>query len=125
MKHSFDAEALKEQVELFLANGYQVFYSSSQNTISYIYFVKDNKIGYCQTSYGLLKFSTVHKACKQAGTGYIVLSEVAPTLDVDVCFEIVPSGFKHSDAQFIKKYKDFDEYQDIQSWTKYIQITEV
>lgn len=53
------------------SNGFEVY--APENITSYFYIIKDNKIGYCENN-NLTgpKYSTVHKANKQSGTGFRV-----------------------------------------------------
>lgn len=54
--------------------GYRVYVSAPSTSFpvaSYCYFTKDDKIGYMQyNNFDGLTFTTVHKPCRQCGTGF-------------------------------------------------------
>lgn len=83
-------KTINEFITELKENNFSVYTSDNKENITYFYFVKNNKIGYCQYEYGF-SFSTVHKPCKEAGTGFRVYSEITePTI-------------KHAEDCFIKR----------------------
>lgn len=101
-------------------NGFRIFTSCDKEKISYFYFVKDDKIGYCQEEYfSGFDFSSVHKANRRTGTGYRIHSEVMnPTIKHCLdCFVSVPQwaikkywGRNTENRPTVEKYKDWEEY---------------
>lgn len=59
----------EELIQQAKREGFTVY--APEKLTTYFYIVKDEKIGYCQHDrISGPKYSTVHKACKHAGTGY-------------------------------------------------------
>jgi len=103
--------------ELLKENGFNVYKTKSD---TYFYFVKDNKIGYCQTDHFFgIDISTVHKPCKECGTGFgVIQRKDSPTVeDAEKAFYI-PSDFSNY-SNSVKKYSDWKEYQKLNTWTEY------
>jgi len=110
-----DNTILHEFVKELKQNGFKVFTSAEDKNYSYCHFIKDDKIGYVQTDYfGGLSFSTVHKPCKNFGTGF-GLNDLnnrvwQPTIkDAENCFITAPN-WATGNIGDIKKYKNWDEY---------------
>ena len=101
---------------------FSVYTSDAKKVPTYIFFVRDNKIGYCQIDYfGWWRFSTVHKPCRDAGTGFCVYEELPePSIQsASDCLIIAPEwAINHkkygagvsNTALTVKKYKSWDEY---------------
>lgn len=113
-------KTMNEFITELKGNGFSVYTSDTKENPTYIYFVKDNKIGYCQINdFSYYSFSTVHKPCRRAGTGYNVYDETTePTTQKAVaCFVIIPRwatkrywGRNARKAPEITKYKSWDDY---------------
>lgn len=70
---SFTSEVLKESMEELLNNGFAIIISrvNWDKKVSYFKYVKDNKIAYCQTSYGELTISSEYIPSPFNGSGMI------------------------------------------------------
>lgn len=116
-KGIFKSELLTNTAEMIKAAGMTVYYAvwtHSDQKPTYFYFIDGNNIGYCQEDYfGGVKFSTVHKPCRECGTGF-GLNEYGifePTIeDAKKAFIIAPNWAKRNDAQAVRKYKGWEEY---------------
>lgn len=64
-------EDLNNFANLLLDNGYTLIHPNEQS--SYFHFFKDGALGYVQTLGGCVSFTSEHKPCREAGTGYSVL----------------------------------------------------
>ena len=115
---------LTEFIDKLKSEGFKVYTSDSKKEPTYYFFVKDNKIGYVQndTSIGL-HFSTVHKPCREAGTGFRIHDTILePTIQhAKDCFIHRPSWSSFSNhCQYcghslyktdpVVKYKDWNDY---------------
>lgn len=117
MKEYTNNEELNKFAELLLANGFQLIVSKTRSTVkpSYFHFAKDNKIGYVQYgSFGFFTFSTVHKPCRECGTGYRIGKE-SETLTIDLAYSALvfaPSWANSKDLQAIRKYASAYDYAE-------------
>jgi hypothetical protein len=111
-------------------SGFKVYTSDKKENPSYIHFVKDDKIGYCQNSdFGMWSFSTVHKPCRECGTGFNVVDRIEyPTIKLaESCLVNIPQWAAH-DRKYsngvVKKYKDWNDYiiQPINQILKQIEL---
>lgn len=105
-------ELLHNFVAKLKENDFKVYTSDNKDDYSYCHIVKDDRIGYIQSSYfGGLDFSTVHKPCSKFGTGFGISSNIyKPTLsDALETFIFAPIWAK-GDLTTIKKYKSWDDY---------------
>lgn len=113
-------KTMNEFINELKQNGFKVYTSDTKEEVSYINFVKDNKIGYCQISqWGQYSFSTVHKPCREAGTGFNVYDETEePTVYKAMeCFVIAPKWAVNrkrygvnSHESPIEKYNSWEDY---------------
>lgn len=106
---------LNEYAQLLLDNGFTVI--AAGKTSSWFHFSKDNKIGYVQYQrIGGATFSTVHKPCKECGTGYRVSEDYADLNIINaesaLCF--APHWAKRIDTKAIVKYKDVADFMNRQ-----------
>jgi len=106
-------KTLTDFIQELKDNGFTVFTSDKKDPVTYCHFSKNNQIGYVQGEYfGGFNFSTVHKPCREYGTGFRVtpndgISE--PTIEwANKAFAF--SGWVVGDPQNIKKYNSVDEY---------------
>lgn len=118
MKTIFKNETFNKFANLLLNNGFDILVPENPNNWNYLTFTKNNKIGYCQLArYGdAVSFSTVHKPCKEVGTGYGLDESntgVEPTIENAIrAFIFAPNWAKPHDVKAVVKYKDFQEYLD-------------
>ena len=65
---------------------------------------------------------TVHKPCKEHGTGFGFDSKkinVDVPFVADICKGLVPEFAEHMK---VNRYRNWEEYVKINSWCKYIQV---
>lgn len=113
-------KTMNEFINELKDNGFSVYTSDTKEKPNYISFVKDDKIGYCQIdNFGHWSFSTVHKPCREAGTGFNVVNELAePIIQHALNCLVVAPGWAINRKKFgvnavnspIKKYKNWEEY---------------
>jgi len=113
----FKDDLLTDMADKLKVEGMQVFYSPyNDNRLStYFFFTDGENIGYCQSGYfGGLRFSTVHKPCRECGTGFGLTDDPGlfePTIqDAKQAFIIAPNWASSKDRQAVRKYKNWDEY---------------
>lgn len=128
----FSTQLLADMANILKDNGFSVYWSkwsSSNAKPAYFYFTDGANIGYCQEAYfGGLSFSTVHKPCRECGTGF-GLNESGtgiyePTLkDAERAFIVAPNWAKSNDVRAVRKYKSWEEYTNapINKMCQYIQ----
>jgi hypothetical protein len=118
MKNIFKDETFNEFANLLINNGFDILIPEKPDTWNYLTFTKYNKIGYCQLSRykSGVSFSTVHKPCREVGTGYGLdesSTGVEPTIENALkAFVFAPNWAKGNDLKAVVKYKDFQEYLD-------------
>lgn len=126
----FKSQLLTDTANMIKAAGYKVFYSVWRHDTSglghtYFHFTDGKQIGYCQERYfGGITFSTVHKPCKECGTGF-GLEEAGiynPTIkDAKKAFILAPNWAKISDVEAVRKYADWNEYASKNNSPEYIE----
>ena len=125
----YKSDVLKDFIPKLKASGFKVYrYADKENRpISWVIIEKNNKLGSIQVKdlFNGITFSTKHKPCREAGTGYSLGEEgtINPTIDqAEETFILYPNWAKAKDRQHIKKYESFDEYQKDEHVLKYIEI---
>jgi hypothetical protein len=105
---------LKEYAVLLLKNGFKVYVHEPKELIKWLYFEKNNNIGYVQKNYfGGLDFSSVHKPNTETGTGFqihteIINANINHALD---CFVNYPFWcVSLREKKSVIKYKDINEF---------------
>ena len=101
---------LLEFVEELKNNGFKVY--TPGNLTTYCHFVKDDKIGYVERGDYGFNFGSVHKPCRECGTGYSIHREVnCPTVEMAAdCLVYAPHWATGKDWQAIQKYKNWEDY---------------
>lgn len=104
---------LLEFVEELKENGFKVY--APANLTTYCNFVKDDKIGYVEAGDYGFNFGTVHKPCRECGTGYGMERETHnPTVEMAAdCLILAPFWASRTDVQAIKKYKNWEDYTNL------------
>jgi hypothetical protein len=119
-------ETIEEFAQELLRNGFRVM-KPTEGSKTYFFFEKHGKLGYVQAArFGGFRFSTVHKPCRHAGTGYSLGEEGTsnPTIeDAESCLVDHPSWVSNRDRLEVVKYKSLDEYQEKETVLSY-EITE-
>jgi len=108
---------LNEFADLLLKNGFQVIICDlrDNNLPTWFNFSKDNQIGYVQyEKHRGGRFSTVHKPCRECGTGYALQDQFEST-DLTIenamsTFIVAPNWAKRLDVNAIKKYASAEEF---------------
>jgi len=109
MNNEVKEQQLKEYAEVLKQNGFDVYMPVKSAT--YCHFVKDDKIGYVEASDWGFNFSSVHKPCRECGTGFSIHREVfTPTVQMAIdCFVIAPNwGINY--CKVVNKYKSWEDY---------------
>lgn len=116
-KITFKNEELKNVAKLLLENNYKVLYYTKEGDKekkTWLIFSIDNQIGYVQAEYSGVTISTIHKPCKECGTGFGVTEDaiINTTLDnLNEAFITAPNWAKRK-IDAVKKYKDIEEYKN-------------
>lgn len=106
-------QALNDYAALLLANGFTII--APEKISTYFHFSKDNKIGYVQKHYYEgYTFSTVHKPCKEVGTGFRFSEPDFDSLTLENAINCIncyaPEWAKVSDRNAVKKYESLDAF---------------
>lgn len=101
---------VQQLIDSIKAEGLQVF--GPEKLTSYVFFTDGTRIGYGQyNSVGGIKFSTVHKPCRECGTGFQADS-------IKEALSFAPFWATGTDA--VRKYKDFEEFKN-KNWQTLVQ----
>jgi len=132
MELVFKNKILQDVADMLKEAGMDIYISNWRTDFgkpSYFHFVEGNNIGYCQyDDLCGIKFSTVHKPCKECGTGFGCqgMYEVIPSITVEEArraFIIAPHWARSNDVAAVKKYSGWEEYSNRntgpKSYTKY------
>lgn len=124
MKTEIKREQLMEFIEKLKAGGFQVY--APRNMTTYAHFVKDDKIGYVERGDYGFNFSTVHKPCRECGTGYSIHRDVSyPTIEMAKdSLVMAPHWASFTDVQAIKKYKNWEDYTSYpqNKWSSQVEV---
>jgi hypothetical protein len=102
--------SIQQLIDDIKAEGLQVF--GPEKLTSYVFFTDGTRIGYGQyNGVGGVKFSTVHKACRECGTGF-------QADDIQQALSFAPMWA--TGTQAVRKYKDFDEFKN-KNWQALVQ----
>lgn len=117
MKQVFKSELLQSVADMIKAAGMKVYISNWANASAkptYFHFTDGDNIGYCQEAYfGGITFSTVHKPCRECGTGFGLNEDglYSPTVkDAKRSFIHAPNWAKRTDYEAVKKYANWEEF---------------
>jgi hypothetical protein len=125
----FKSQLVADTADMIKAAGLKVYvslWSSSTSKPTYFYFTDGENIGYCQEGYfGGIMFSTVHKPCRECGTGYRLTDDPGtyqPTIeDAKQAFIMFPKWAKHKDRAAVKKYSTWAEYATKNNSCEYLE----
>ena len=117
-KQVFKGLLLKNTADMLKAAGLQVFVSVWENDsrpATYFHFTDGVNIGYCQEGrFGGIRFSTVHRPCKECGTGFGLQDDPgisSPTLeDAKQAFVIAPEWADHKDRAAVRKWANWEQF---------------
>jgi len=122
----FKSDDLRTLARTLLADGYDVIthIPSSPGKPGWIHYGKDGEIGYAQTGeFGGIEYSTVHKPCRECGTGYQVESNGSPTLEnAEKALVNRPDWASWGDP--VRKYRDLGEYLEKEKVLDYTVLRE-
>ena len=103
--------AVREYIDRLINEGYEVYTNDRRPKPRWFYIVKEDKIGYFQYSQiSGFCFGTVHKPCKEAGTGFRVATDVDGELKYAEWALGYPTGFGTLPSQ-VRKYKNWAEFE--------------
>ena len=105
-------------------NGFKV-YAPSKGVTTYCHFVKDDRIGYVESSDWGFNFGTVHKPCRECGTGYSIHRETYPTVRMaEDSLTLAPHWATSEQMQAIKKYKSWEDYVNFpqNKWSSQVEL---
>ncbi len=110
MRTETKRDQLLEFVKELKNKGFKVYAPAEVTT--YCNFVKDDKIGYVERGDYGFNFGTVHKPCRECGTGFSIHREVNyPTVEMaGDCLALAPHWADRSMAEAVKKYKNWEDY---------------
>lgn len=117
-------QLLHDFIERLKNAGFKVYLSDGKvMPVTWCHFVKDDKIGYVESGDYGFNFGTVHKPCRECGTGFGMERETHnPTIRMaEDCLIVAPS-WARSDIPYVKKYKDWQEYVSLNNWTTYREV---
>lgn len=101
----------KNTIEKIKSLGYEVY--GLENT-TYAFFTDGKNIGYFQEShFGTINFSTVHRPCRHAGTGFCIRHGIYCLEDItnelcQACFVNIPNEFKGTPRVY--KWESWDDF---------------
>jgi len=109
--HIAKDEALNDFAALLLDNGFTII--APKEGCTYFHFSKDGKIGYVQQNYyGGYTFSTVHKPCRECGTGFRFSDTDFDDLTLENAINcancVAPNWARQSDRNAVRKYESLD-----------------
>ena len=104
--------SIQQLIEDIKLEGLQVF--GPEKLTSYVYFTDGTRIGYAQNArVDGISFSTVHKPCRECGTGFKVDS-------LQGALAHSPSWATGGDRSAVRKFKDFAEFTS-KHWQPLVQ----
>lgn len=119
---AFKNSEIADFANQLLKNGFKIMIPTEGGK-SYFFFEKDGKLGYTQQErFNGFRFSTVHKPCRHAGTGYSLgeKENYEPSVeDAESCLVDYPSWVLSRDRLPLAKYKSLEEYQKKETVLKY------
>ena len=119
---TFKSESVEKTIKLLIENGFTVltdlqWKDGKKNCVSYATFGKGNNVGSFSIAdyFGGVRFSTVHKANRNCGTGFsLQMNDEAihnPTLkDIEESFVFAPNWAEKRDRDMVIKYKGISDY---------------
>lgn len=116
-------------LKLLPGSEYEIYFSKweSGGISTYFHIVHGNKIAYVQkTDYSGFSISSVHKPCREAGTGYGLFDNIMPPLlgPINEALNTVcPYWGTIEQSKAVKKYANWDEYTNKSGCPKYIELT--
>ena len=124
MKEETKRGQLLEFVKELKDNGFKVYAPAKVTT--YCNFVKYDKIGYVERGGYGFNFGTVHKPCRECGTGFGMERETCnPTVQMaHDCLAEYPSWASGTDRQAVKKYKNWEDYTGSRhnTWSPQVEL---
>lgn len=123
-------QKLLDYIKLLKEKGFRVFttyYASARDNTTFIWFSKDDRIGYCQISYhGGFDYSTVHKPSKENGTGFSMNTGV----DASIQYALNTLNSYTEYPEYLKgttivKYKTLQEFINMRNKNEITELTEL
>jgi hypothetical protein len=122
MERNFANDALSETVQFIKEKGFRVWTFESRGPIKQVFFTDGKNIGSASEYFSGITFSSVHKPCKECGTGFRMSDEFAPKEDFKNAFYFAPNWATSQQMKAIKKYASWDEYLNKNTILKYYEI---
>ncbi len=125
-----DLTALHQIREALKNAGYKilVYAKEGEEEPTWFFYGDDKNIGYAQAGdYGGVRFSTVHKPCRECGTGFGLQSWDEAIFDPTIkdalkAFISYPNWAKPNDRKAVVKYANIEEYATKENTLKYTFI---
>lgn len=118
----FKNESLKEVYDKVKEMKLQAFTWESKGEIKQFFFTDGLKIGTCSASYGSVSFGSVHRPCKECGTGFGFDYDLNKSLIENINYSLninYPQWATNSQKEAVKKYKNAEEYINKETILKY------
>lgn len=105
-------EQLTAFCEVLKENGFDVLRPLNPEYNTWIKIHKDGNFGsICCSNYSGFDFNTVHKPCRECGTGYVIETETDITIEnAKKTLIFAPNWATSKDIKAIKKYKDINDF---------------
>lgn len=110
-KKQVQVAELTEFASLLKENGFTVLVSAL-HPFEWLHFFKDGQFGTVSSNgFYQYNFGTVHKPCRECGTGYGMARDTSLTIkNAEDCLIFAPNWSNQKDRNAIRKYKDADDF---------------
>jgi hypothetical protein len=118
----FDNESLKEVYDKAKEMNLKTFTFENKGNIKQFFFTDGVKIGTCSASFGSVTFGSVHKPCRECGTGFGFEYDLNKTLIQNINYALnchAPNWAKQHQAAAVKKYESAEAYINKESILRY------
>lgn len=109
-------------IEMMKAEGWKVY---KRGKGEYCFVTDGTRIAYVQWSHSEPKVSTVHKPNHTTGTGFSFAESITPEIISRAMSCIAPSWAKNSEIESVKKYRDWNEFHNENSWNQGLKEVEL
>lgn len=109
-------------IQLIKSAGYRVFVRPGRSPVTYCFYTDGKRIGYAQWG-NREHVSTVHKPCRECGTGFHYADQINPETIKGALFAYAPDWAYSRERNAVRKYRDWDEYVNASKFNG--ELTEV
>lgn len=102
-------------IQLIKSAGYRVFIRPSRGPITYCFYTDGKHIGYAQWETFRQHVSSVHKPCRECGTGFQIADKINPETLRKALLCVAPY-WHYGDFKYVVKYHDWDAYHNASKW---------